>query len=78
MRPRTSTRAGKATVQATAAALLLTTLTAARADPAVATPGSAGGPHAPAPPHRAAVAVGYGGAVSSVNPYATQAGIDVL
>ncbi len=30
------------------------------------------------PPARQAVAVGYGGAVSSVNPYASQAGIDVL
>ncbi len=30
------------------------------------------------PPARAAVAVGSDGAVSSVNPYATQAGIDVL
>ncbi|MER6872304.1 gamma-glutamyltransferase, partial [Amycolatopsis sp. NPDC000673] len=30
------------------------------------------------PPAKAAVAVGSGGAVSSVNPYASQVGIDVL
>jgi gamma-glutamyltranspeptidase/glutathione hydrolase len=35
-------------------------------------------PAAPHPPAKAPVAVGYGGAVASVNPYATQAGIDVL
>ncbi|GDY28730.1 gamma-glutamyltransferase [Gandjariella thermophila] len=35
-------------------------------------------PAAPNPPAKSPVAVGYGGAVSSVNPYATQAGIDVL
>lgn len=32
----------------------------------------------PQPPAKSPVAVGSGGAVSSVNPYATQAGIDVL
>ncbi|HEY1972430.1 MAG TPA: gamma-glutamyltransferase, partial [Pseudonocardia sp.] len=40
-----------------------------------------GGPAGPAPvagPARAAVAVGTGGAVSSVNPYASRAGIEVL
>lgn len=36
-----------------------------------------GGPPVPLPPKQA-VAVGYGGAVSSVSPYATQIGIDVL
>jgi gamma-glutamyltranspeptidase/glutathione hydrolase len=41
------------------------------APPAPATP-------APRPPARSAVAVGTGGAVSSVNPYASQAGIEVL
>ncbi len=38
----------------------------------------AGPAPAPQPPPKTAVAVGSGGAVSSVNPYASQAGIDVL
>jgi gamma-glutamyltranspeptidase/glutathione hydrolase len=60
------------TLAATAAvsALLVTTLTGAR--------GAPGTPKPPAQPPKTATAVGYGGAVASVNPYATQAGIDVL
>ncbi|ACU74787.1 gamma-glutamyltransferase [Catenulispora acidiphila DSM 44928] len=59
--------------RSTAAAALLTavaltgTLTAARAAPA----------HGAQPP-KEPVATGYGGAVASVSPYATQAGLDVL
>jgi gamma-glutamyltranspeptidase/glutathione hydrolase len=41
---------------------------------AVAVPGEA----TAKPPAKQPVAVGYGGAVSSVNPYASQAGLDVL
>ncbi|WP_078600378.1 gamma-glutamyltransferase [Streptomyces violens] len=50
--------------------------TAASSDatPADATPAHSG----PRPPAEQPVAVGSGGAVSSVNPYASQAGIDVL
>jgi gamma-glutamyltranspeptidase/glutathione hydrolase len=41
-------------------------------------PGTATASPADGPPAKAPVAVGSGGAVSSVNPYASQAGIDVL
>jgi gamma-glutamyltranspeptidase / glutathione hydrolase len=39
---------------------------------------SASAPNPAGPPARSPVAVGYGGAVSSVNPYATAAGIEAL
>ncbi|MFF9110380.1 gamma-glutamyltransferase [Streptomyces sp. NPDC014805] len=47
---------------------------------AAASPAATGSPAPPGlrPPAKQAVAVGSGGAVSSVNPYASQAGIDVL
>jgi gamma-glutamyltranspeptidase/glutathione hydrolase len=49
---------------------LTAALTAARAAP--------DGRHHPGEPPRTPVATGYGGAVSSVSPYATQVGLDVL
>ncbi|MGW4165048.1 gamma-glutamyltransferase, partial [Streptomyces sp. NPDC004788] len=60
-----------ATVAASAATLLLPLLPPA----AAGTP--ADGP-ALSPPAKQAVAIGRGGAVASVNPYASQAGLDVL
>ncbi|MFJ9822888.1 gamma-glutamyltransferase [Streptomyces sp. NPDC101160] len=60
-----------ATVAASAAALLLPLL------PPAAAGTSADGP-ALSPPAKQAVAIGRGGAVASVNPYASQAGLDVL
>ncbi|MGP3691339.1 gamma-glutamyltransferase [Streptomyces sp. IBSNAI002] len=59
-------------VAAAAAALLLPVLTPAGAL------GAPSGGTAIQPPGKQDVAIGSGGAVSSVNPYATQAGLDVL
>ncbi|GAA2058576.1 gamma-glutamyltransferase [Catenulispora yoronensis] len=53
-----------------ATAALTVSLTAARAAP--------DGRHHPGEPPRSPVATGFGGAVASVSPYATQAGLDVL
>lgn len=83
----TRTRFSTAATVAATSVLLLTTLTAARAAPpqssadsrhAAGSPSTAGSPDAAGEPPRNPVAVGYGGAVATVNPYATQAGIDVL
>ncbi|MDI3403425.1 gamma-glutamyltransferase [Streptomyces cavernicola] len=62
---------------ASAAALLLPVLTPAGAVAAPAAPASPAD-SGPRPPGKESVAVGSGGAVSSVNPYASQAGLDVL
>jgi len=68
----TSTRRRSKTIAALVTAAALTgTLTAARAAPNTQSPGAN-------TPTRNPVATGYGGAVASVNPYATQAGLDVL
>ncbi|PZT77636.1 MULTISPECIES: gamma-glutamyltransferase [unclassified Streptomyces] len=56
------------------AAVLAATLSVGAAAPA----SSAHPAHAPAPPDKSPVAVGYGGAVSSVDADATAAGIEVL
>lgn len=64
-------RRSKAFAALVTAAALTSTLTAARAAP------DGHGGHGGQPP-REPVATGYGGAVASVSPYATQAGLDVL
>ena len=69
---RTPTRSRSRTVAALVTAAALTgTLTAARPADGAGRPGGAEPPRNP-------VATGYGGAVASVSPYATQAGLDVL
>ncbi|MCW7945763.1 gamma-glutamyltransferase [Streptomyces hygroscopicus] len=66
----------RALVAAASAALLtLPLLPAAAASPPRATHGASSGLR---PPAKEAVAVGSGGAVSSVNPYASHVGLDVL
>ncbi|MBW8802723.1 MAG: gamma-glutamyltransferase [Catenulisporales bacterium] len=68
--PTPARRRSRTAVALIAAAALTGTLSAARAAP--------DNHRHPGEPPRTPVATGYGGAVASVNPYATQAGLDVL
>src|SRR4051812_26445339 len=68
--PTPTRRRSRTAVALVAAAALTGSLSAARAAPDHR--------HHPGEPPRTPVATGYGGAVASVNPYATQVGLDVL
>jgi gamma-glutamyltranspeptidase/glutathione hydrolase len=78
MRTTTGKRTRSVAALAAASAMLTMTLTAARAAPPGPTAQALAAQGSATEPPRNPVAVGYGGAVASVNPYATQAGIDVL
>ena len=62
----------------TAGALLLTGLTASTATATGTAPTKDTGHHAPRPPVKNATAIGFGGAVASVDPDATNIGLSVL